>query len=135
MKEYFVIANSFAAPFFSDTSESYIKGKNPLDAMNNFVKKYSHPCGLYSANLYASADDYHKNKKRLAFYLSNTVIEKERLTKGLSGYSFLHDHDEKGEYFKIDGEKHYIKSSTTGECFLEPAQRGKEKKHKNCLTK
>ncbi|GAI60503.1 unnamed protein product [marine sediment metagenome] len=85
MKEYFVVANSFATPFFSDINEEYAKGNNPEDAMQRFVKKYSHPCGLYSAALFANADAFHKGKKSLCKYLCNLELEKQRLTKGLGG--------------------------------------------------
>jgi len=117
--EYFIITNSFAAPFFSDTDQYYVKGKNPLDALQEAVKKYKHPCGLYAANLYQSADDFHKNKKRLAYYICNLVIEQERLTKNLGGYSILHDRDSGGEFIKINDKKHYITNPKGGKCFLE----------------
>lgn len=80
MKEYFVKANSFAAPFFSDSSAVYVKGENPKKAMEKFVKEYTHPCGLYAANLYESADAYHKQRKALVKYRSNEAefMQKEK---------------------------------------------------------
>jgi hypothetical protein len=72
---------------------------------------------LYAANLYASSDDYQKGKKRLAHYLSNLVIEQERLTKNKSGYSVLHDIDSGGEFIKINDEKTYVKNPREGKCY------------------
>ena len=62
MKEYFIRANSFSAPFCSDTSNHYIKAETPREALNKFALEYKHPAGLYSANLYNNADDMHKGK-------------------------------------------------------------------------
>jgi len=71
MSEYFIVANSFAAPFFSDTSTSYQKGKNAKEALLLFAEKYKHPCGLYAAVVYKNSDAYHKGQKPLAKWLSN----------------------------------------------------------------
>lgn len=65
MPEYFVVANSKAAPFASDQSTTYVIGETPQEALRKFVMDYSHPCGLYSANLYESADAYHKSRPPL----------------------------------------------------------------------
>jgi hypothetical protein len=88
MKEYFIVASSFAAPFFSDQSSQYIKGENPTEAMKSFVKQYKHPAGLYSAALYASADAYHKNDKHLLQYLSNHELGLRKATRGKHSYSY-----------------------------------------------
>ena len=77
MKEYFIVSNSFAAPFFSDTDEHYIKGKNPKDAMTRFRKGYKHPAGLYAANLYLNADAYHKKKDPLFKWCSKEAENKQ----------------------------------------------------------
>lgn len=70
MKEYFFFANSNAAPFFSDESTGYIKGKNPEDALQKFRRRYKHPCGLFFAAIYESADAFHKRKKALVMWFS-----------------------------------------------------------------
>ena len=71
MGEYFVRANSFAAPFVSDTSTGYSEGDTPSAAMLALVEGYSHPCHLYAADLYASADDFHKGCPALVSWRSN----------------------------------------------------------------
>lgn len=119
MKEYFVVANSFAAPFFSDEEEGYIKGKSPRDAMQKFVKKYSHPCGLYSAVLFTNADAFHKNKKPLCKYLCNLELEKQRLTKNLKGFSFKHESISKDlSVIEIDYKKHSIRNPRGGKILV-----------------
>ena len=60
MAEYFVVANSFAAPLISDQSTEYVQGESPADALERFAAEYKHPAGLYAAALYESADAYHK---------------------------------------------------------------------------
>lgn len=62
MAEYFVVSNSFAAPICSDTSNEFVEGHSAKDALESYVKKYKHPFGLYSAQAYDSADDFHKNR-------------------------------------------------------------------------
>lgn len=92
MKEYFIVANSFAAPFCSDTSEKYVEAGSPQEALEQFAKKYDHPFGLYFAACFASADDYHKDKKALATWKCNLVLAQEELTKDKKGgYSVKHD--------------------------------------------
>lgn len=72
MAEYFIVANSFAAPFCSDTSTHFHEGDTAGSALNDFaVKGYKHPCGLYSAAAYDSAEAYHKGVKPLQRWLSN----------------------------------------------------------------
>lgn len=88
MTEYFISANSFAAPFFSDNSEAFIKAKSPEAALKKFVSGYKHPCGLYAAAVYADPNAYHKGSKPLAKWLCNHELEKMRLTSGLSSYIY-----------------------------------------------
>ena len=71
MKEYFIYANSFAAPFFSDSSTHFVKAKSAVDALRKFAKSYKHPCGLYAAAAYDNADSYHKDGKILGRWLCN----------------------------------------------------------------
>lgn len=77
VNEYFIIANSFAAPFFSDTSEKYVVAEDHLNALNDFVKNYSHPQGLFAAAIYPNADAYHKDEKPLARWLSNKAQDND----------------------------------------------------------
>lgn len=72
MKEYFIVANSFAAPFCSDTSTHFHEGVSAGHSLNHFAETaYKHPCGLYSAAAYDSAEAYHKGAKPLQRWLSN----------------------------------------------------------------
>lgn len=73
MTEYFIIANSFAAPFFSDTSNGYVLADTPQNALLKFIKKYKHPAGLFAAIVFNNADDYHKNKPHLVRWMSNAA--------------------------------------------------------------
>jgi len=66
MNEYFIVANSFAAPFVSDTSRRWQRGENPSEALLIFVKEYMHPCGLFSAHLYKDANAESKGEQPLA---------------------------------------------------------------------
>ncbi|MBA7614738.1 hypothetical protein ES703_22007 [subsurface metagenome] len=118
MPEYFIVANSFAAPFFSDTSEGYFRGKNPKDVMHRFIAQYEHPCGLYSANLYENADAYHKNEEPLRQYLCNLELEKQRLVEGKDSYSVLHSFHNGKEFIEIDHERHYIKNPKEGKILI-----------------
>lgn len=66
--EFFVWANSKAAPFFSDESESFMEAETPHEALGKFVESYDHPCGLFAANVYYDATAFHKNEQPLARY-------------------------------------------------------------------
>lgn len=78
MNEYFVLGNSFAAPFFSDTDEQFVVAEDHLNALNDYVKNYKHPCGLYAAAIYPNADAYHKGQSPLARWLSNKAQAREQ---------------------------------------------------------
>lgn len=71
MNEYFIVANSFAAPFFSDNSTSYQEGESAEQALELFAERYRHPASLYAAVVYENADAYHKGKKPLAKWICN----------------------------------------------------------------
>lgn len=71
MTEFFIHATSFAAPFVGDENTGYITGASPREALEKYAASYTHPCGLYAADCYASADAYHKGEKRVARWLSN----------------------------------------------------------------
>lgn len=88
MKEFFIVTNSFAAPFCGDTSTTYVSAETPLDALVRCAREYRHPYGLYSASCYDSADSYHKGGKPLARWLCNHEIAKQEATRGKGGYSY-----------------------------------------------
>lgn len=71
MSEYFIVANSFTAPFFSDTSTSYQEAETPEQALKIFAQNYKHPTGLYAAVAYKNADAYHKGEEVLAKWMCN----------------------------------------------------------------
>jgi len=106
MAEFYVEANSFAAPFFSDTSHAYVEAKTPAQALEQFAADYSHPCGLYAATVYSSADARNKGEKPLARWLSNQA----RQLQGVTG-SIRMDAPGKGE---INGEPVEIKDPKVG---------------------
>lgn len=115
MKEYFVISNSFAAPFFSDQGTGYVKGTIPSTTLLEFVNNYKHPAGLYSANLYESADSYHKGDKQLLQWLCNHEIGKQEATKTIKGgYSYLGH--EPGR-FEIDRKEYVIPNPKGGRIY------------------
>lgn len=68
--EYFIVANSFAAPFFSETSTEFQEADSPEEALEIFAENYKHPCGLYAAAAYQDATAYHKRRSPLAKWLS-----------------------------------------------------------------
>ena len=84
-KEYFVVANSFAAPFVSDRSTGFAEGLTPADALRSFAASYKHPAGLYAAAIYHDADAYHKSDPSLARWLSNQAA----LLQDITGHSIL----------------------------------------------
>ncbi len=105
MTKFFVWANSFAAPFFSDTDTTYVEAAEAETALTTFVQAYSHPAGLYAAQVYASADAYHKSENPLAEWLCNHEIAKRGLTPAHAGYSYLgHGPGD----FEIDGVRHTV---------------------------
>ena len=81
MKEFFILANSFAAPFVSDQSFHHVVGDAPLLTLEEFAKRYDHPCGLYAANCYASADAFHKGEKPLACWQCNRARNIAKVVK------------------------------------------------------
>lgn len=96
MAEFYIEANSFAAPFMSDQSHAYIEADTAGAALTQFAADYAHPCGLYAAVAYTSADARNKGEKPLACWLSNQA---QRL-EGVTGMVRM-DGPGKGE---IDGE-------------------------------
>lgn len=74
MDEYFIVANSNAAPFISDRSTHYVVDVTVQKALETFIAKYDHPCGLFAANVYLSADAYHKGQKPLVAWRSEKAL-------------------------------------------------------------
>ena len=111
MKEWFIKANSFAAPFVSDDSTEFVEAKTAELALLKFIKEYQHHAGLYAAVVYESAEAYHKNKKPVAKWLCNYEIEKMRLTKNLGGYSFRGNSP---GGFEIDGRSYVVENPKDG---------------------
>lgn len=86
--EYFIVSNSFAAPFFSDSDEAFVVADTPRAALEQYARDYGHPAGLYAAACYGSSDDYHKNRDPLARWLCNHERVKQEATKNKGSYSF-----------------------------------------------
>ena len=78
-REFFVVAHSGAAPFFSDTTKEFVEGRTAALALEAFKEQYSHPCGLYSAGIWLDANAYEKNAEPLATYISEKAEEAELL--------------------------------------------------------
>lgn len=108
-RDFFVITNSFAAPFFSDGGSGYISAESLNEAKSKVVSEYDHPAGLYAAAIYESADAYHKDQEPLATYLSNYEFAKQKATAGLSGYSFtgrgMHGFEVNGQAYMVENWK------------------------------
>jgi hypothetical protein len=109
--EYFVVANSFAAPFFSDTSTKFVEGETPADAMERFVGAYKHPCGLFAAVMYESADAYHKNGKPLLKWICNHELKRMEVTKDKGAYTIRSDGPGS---FVVDGVTYTVKNPKSG---------------------
>ncbi|KKK95935.1 hypothetical protein LCGC14_2667850 [marine sediment metagenome] len=77
MPEFFVYANSNAAPFVSDSSREFVEASTPKEALRVFRKNYTHPCGLFAAAVYADANAYHKQDKPLVCWLSRKAKKQE----------------------------------------------------------
>ena len=75
MADFFITARSFAAPFVTDESTHYVTADTSQQALEDFAASYSHPCGLYAAEAWESADDYHKHREPAARWRSNHVHE------------------------------------------------------------
>ena len=111
MKEFFLVANSFAAPFVSDISTHYRTAETAGAALLDLAKAYGHPAGLYAADCYSSADDYHKGQKPLMRWLCNQELEKQRVTNGMNCYSYF---SERCGSFEINGEAYRVDDPKLG---------------------
>ena len=111
MPEYFIIANSFAAPICSDTSDKFVVADTPRAALEKFAAGYSHPAGLYSAACYADANAERKGAKPLAKWMCNHEIKLQELTKDKGAFSYLGSGPGK---FEIDRIKYTVKNPRGG---------------------
>lgn len=109
--EWFVKTMSFAAPFFSDEGTRYVTAVSAADALEQVAATYSHPCGLFAAVAWPSADAMHKREEPSATWLSNHEIERKRLTQDKSCYSYLGHAP--GD-FEIDGVRHNVENPKAG---------------------
>ena len=113
-REFFIVANSFAAPFVSDQSTGYAQGETASEALESFAVAYKRPAGLYAAIAYDNADSYHKSGPIRARWSCNLVIAQERATAGKGVYSLRHDRDGKGEFIEVDGARTYVQNPRHG---------------------
>lgn len=105
MAEYFIVANSFAAPFVSDKWEVFVSGESPEEALTTFAAGCGHPAGLYAAEIYADANSYHKSDKPLARWLSNHEAALREATKDRAAYSYMgHGPGQ----FEVDGKPYHV---------------------------
>jgi hypothetical protein len=74
MTEFYIETNSFAAPFFSDSSHTYVEANSAADALEKTAAAYSHPARLYAAAAYTSSDARNKGEKPLARWLCNKAL-------------------------------------------------------------
>lgn len=110
MAEFFIHSSSFAAPFFGDEGHHYVTGDTPEGALTAFAASYSHPAGLFAADIYENADAFHKGRKRLARWLSNKArIVEERTSTGAHGI-----YSKDASTVEIDGEEIKIEDPKGG---------------------
>lgn len=115
MSEYFIEANSFAAPFFSDTSEHWIEANNPKEALEKLAIEYTHPCGLFAAVCYKDANARYKGQKPIAKWLCNHELAKQENSPEGS-YSYLGHGAGK---FEIDGKLITVEYPKEGKVIFE----------------
>ncbi len=110
--KFYVLTRSFAAPIFSDTDEHYQEAETARAAIEAVRKRYSHPCGLYSAGAWSSHEAMHTGAPAEARWLCNHAREIERLTKDKSCYSLRGDGPGR---FSVDYEAHFVANPKDGE--------------------
>ena len=79
MTEYFIVANSNAAPFFSDPGEGFIEAETPTEALKEVVTNYKHSLGLFSATINEPSPE----NPVLAMYLSPRAHTQNKAPCGL----------------------------------------------------
>ena len=115
--EYFIHAESFAAPFCSDTLTRFVEAPTPTEALDQFVHGKPHPCGIYSAVCYTSSDDFHKGKTPLAKYLSNKALALQVATAGKGAYVMQ---GRGAGAFEVDGQLHRVPNPRDGRVVYPP---------------
>jgi hypothetical protein len=86
--DYFVHAATFAAPFVSEEITRYIAAETPEAAVETLVGEYRESVGIYAADAFATADDYHRGNSALARWRSNKALTiAEAATPGATIYS------------------------------------------------
>jgi hypothetical protein len=80
MIEFYIETNSFAAPMFSDNGHCYVTAPNVADALEKCRTEYRHPCGLYAAAAYSSADARKKGETPIARWICNQAKALENAT-------------------------------------------------------
>lgn len=74
-RQYFIVAQSGAAPLVSDESTGFVWGRSAALALVDFAGTYTHPAGLYAAAVYLNADAYHKGAKPLARWMHGAIVD------------------------------------------------------------
>lgn len=106
MAEFFIKGSTFAAPFVGDPISRYMEADTAEEALRSLALEMHDGIGLYSANAYVSADDYHKNQEPLAKWRSNKAITMEGATSVYSDSPGL---------VEVDGELRAINDPKAGQ--------------------
>lgn len=109
MTEFFIDARTFAMPYVSETIQKYVDGVDALAAMEAFIA--AHEGRIFAADLYHSADDYHKQGKPVARWLCNKEIARAKATEGKASYTYL---SLTQRSFEVDGERFFVDDPTGG---------------------
>lgn len=112
MTEFYIETNSFAAPFVSDNGHCYVQAKTAEAALEKCAAEYRHPCGLYAAAAYTSADARNKGEKPLARWICNQA-------KALEGARMIMSHSP-GDV-EIDGVRTTIPDPKGGKVYAAEA--------------
>lgn len=80
MPEYYVVTQSKAAPFFSDSGYQFVEAETPQAALEKARAEYNHPAGLFAAAVYTDANAERKGEKALDRWLCPRA---DRRTNGL----------------------------------------------------
>jgi hypothetical protein len=99
MTDFFIEGRTFAAPFVSEPIERYVEADTAEAALTQLAEKMKDGIGLFAADAYATADDYHRGRKPLARWRSNKAL-------AIEGAGSIYS---KGPgHVEIDGESHTI---------------------------
>ena len=100
--EFYITARSNAAPFISDSSDAYIEAPTAREALEKFVDAYSHPCGLYAAEVWGGHKQYSLGGDPPHRYLSGKELARRKAIAGKSGYTSYSDGP---AHLEIDGQE------------------------------